>query len=414
MCWQISYTASRSQGLKKRGYISGKARILAQYLLLGLYQITFGLYVRLRYGLKRSELTPIPKKGPFFLLGNHTNNFDGLFIQCLFHRPIRFVVTDGVFRHRMLGRLLNLVDYIPKRKSVSDVAAIRKILQVVKDGGIVGIFPEGGRNWDGVTGTITPATFRLAKSLRIPVVTARIRGAYLSDPRWADTKRHGRVEVQLRTVIEAGNHLSQKEITNKIAEALAHNEYQWQSGNRIAFKGHALAKGLERLVFVCPSCGSLGTVTSSDAGAWCKICNTRFDIDTYGFLHADSGGLPADRLDKINVWQQKKLAALFTEHPKDARLMTDEGGILLCAQTRDDLYKAVDSGNVVLTRNQIIVGRYGFDLSGITGINVYFKSHLEFRYKLNGYRIGFESPHVSAYKWQCATELAKQMMTETD
>ncbi|MGI5919101.1 MAG: hypothetical protein ACOX8N_05520, partial [Christensenellales bacterium] len=62
----------------------------------------------------------------------------------------------------------------------------------------------------------------------------------------------------------------------------------------------------------------------------------------------------------------------------------------------------------VLTRRQLILGRYGFDLAGITGINVYFKSHVEFQYQNADYRIGFESPHVSAYKWQCILELAKK------
>jgi 1-acyl-sn-glycerol-3-phosphate acyltransferase len=394
--------------LKKGGHSTKLYKTLAQYSLLLLYQITFGLYVRLRYRLKGFVHSPLPTKGPFFLLGNHTNNFDGLFVQCLFPRPIRFVVTDGVFKNKILSRLLHLVDYIPKRKSVSDVAAIRSIIDVVKRGGIVGIFPEGGRNWDGMTGPVTQATFRLVEMLKLPVVVANIRGGYLSEPRWADCKRHGRVEVHLTTVIEGGSELSLDEIEKRILTALAHNEYDWQRSVHIPYRGKALCRGLDRLMFICPICGALGTVVSSDNDAECQSCKSRFTLDIYGFLHSESGTLPADSLDRINAWQQRKLKLQFDKDPDMKRLMADKGGILLSTQKREDPFKTIDHGKVVLTRDQLMIGRYGFDLPGISGIHVYFKSHLEFKYQNVDYRIGFESPHVSAYKWQCAVELVKK------
>ncbi len=397
--------------MKKSGSSTGWAKTLAQYTLLCLYQATFGLYVRLRYRLKCFKLSPVPKKGPFILIGNHTNNFDGLFLQCFFSRPIRFVVTDGVFKKKVLSRLLHLVDYIPKRKSVSDVAAIRQIIDVVRRGGIVGIFPEGGRNWDGMTGPITPATFRLIEMLKIPVVAAKLCGAYLSEPRWADTKRHGRVEVHLDAIIQEGEDLSLEEVQKRVLKALTHNEYDWQREARIPFRGRSLSKGLERLMFMCPACGALGTVTSSGKSVWCTACNARFALDVYGFLHSDSGELPADSLDRISSWQQGQLRSLFAAHPEANRLIADDGGILLSAKTREEPYKVIDGGKAVLTRQQIIIGRYGFDLAGISGINVYFQSLLEFRYQSVDYRIGFESPHVSAYKWQCAVDLARERIT---
>ena len=130
--------------MKKAGKFNRFLKALAKYSLLYLYQGTFGLYVRLRYRLRFIVRTPIPAKGPFFLLGNHTNNLDGLFLQCFFLRPIHFVVTEGVFKNKLLGGLLRLVDYIPKRKSMSDITAIRGIMDAVRDG-IVGIFPKAAQ-----------------------------------------------------------------------------------------------------------------------------------------------------------------------------------------------------------------------------------------------------------------------------
>ena len=397
--------------MKKRSKSFRGLKIIAQYMLLFLYHVTFGLFVRLRYNLHHTYLSPVPRKGPFFLLGNHTNNFDGLFLQCLFFRPIRFVVTDGMFRKKTLAHLLNLVDYIPKRKSVSDVAAIRKIIDLIKKGGIVGIFPEGGRNWDGMTGPITSATYRLIEMLKIPVVTANIRGGYLSEPRWADNKRRGRVEVHLQTIIEGGSSLSRAEIEQKILGALAHNEYDWQNKARIPFRGRGLSKGVDRLIFICPVCGSLGTVISTNKDSMCTACKSQFTLDVYGFLHTDSGSLRSDRLDVINSWQISQLESMLNSHPQASRILTDEGGILLCSEKREAPFMPIAGGKAILTREQIIIGPYDFDLAKMSGINVYFKSHLEFKYQSIDYRIGFESPHVSAYKWQCAVEIVKKRIS---
>jgi 1-acyl-sn-glycerol-3-phosphate acyltransferase len=397
--------------LRKAGKSTGLLKTLAQYALLYLYQCTFGLYVRLRYRLKCIVHTPLPEKGPFFLLGNHTNNFDGLFLQCFFPRPIRFVVTDGVFKKKLLGSLLRLVDYIPKRKSMNDIAAIRSIMDVVARGGIVGIFPEGGRSWDGVTGSITPATARLIGKLNVPVVAAKISGGYLSEPRWADYKRRGRVEVHLETIVASGDNLSPAEIEHKITEALAHNEFDWQRKARIPFQGRALCRGLERLMFMCPVCGALGSVVSTDDEAQCSACRSRFTLDVFGYLQSDGALLPADSMDKINEWQLRRFETIIDEQPQIPRLMADDDGILFCAHSREEPFRPIDSGKVVLSRSQLMLGRFVFELSGITGINVYFKDQLEFRYHDADYRIGFQNRQVSAYKWQCAVELAKKRIT---
>jgi len=397
--------------LKNTGILKRFLKALAKYSLLYLYQGTFGLYLRLRYRLRFIVRTPLPAKGPFFLLGNHTNNLDGPFLQCFFLRPIHFVVTEGVFKNKLLGGLLKLVDYIPKRKSTNDIAAIRGIMNAIERGGIVGIFPEGGRSWDGVTGPITPATFRLIGRLNIPVVAANIRGGYLSEPRWADRKRRGRVEVHLETVIEGGAHLSPEEIERRVTAALAHNESDWQRSARIPFRGRALCRGIERLMFLCPVCSALGSVVSADDEAHCTACRARFTLDVYGFLHSDGAPLPADSMDGINAWQHRRIAEMLDETPHIPRIMADEGGILLCAPSRTEPFRRIDSGKAMLTRRQLIIGRYGFDLAGITGINVYFKSHLEFQYQNADYRIGFENPYVSAYKWQCVLEQAKKRIS---
>ncbi len=378
-------------------------------LLLGLYWVSYGLYIRLYYKLRSKDKNVLPKKGPYLLLANHSNNFDGLFLQYIIKRPIHFVVTDAMFKKKVLGKLLELVGYIPKRKLVTDSKAIRQIIRTIKQGGIVGIFPEGGRNWDGKTGSISPATYRLAELLGVPIVTACIKGAYLSEPRWADTKRRGMVEVSFEAHDVKGTKPKLKDIERSLAKALTHNEAIWQKQRKIAFKGKALSKGFERLLFVCPTCKRIGTMDSADERVLCMACGAAYRLDAYGFVHAIHGDLPADNTPELNDWQLRLLTSRFSNSEPDIVLMSDEGANLYCASSAQQPFELVEEGSLSLKRDKMIIGQRVFDISQMHGISVYFKSDLEFRHKGLDYRIGFNEKRVSAYKWNCALEVIKEL-----
>lgn len=372
--------------------------------LRGLYKATFGLYLRLRYRLRCPGKSAVPKKGPCLLLANHSNNYDGLFLQYIIGRTISFVVTDAMFKNKTLGRLMSFVGYIPKRKHVTDSAAIRQIIRAAKNNEIIGIFPEGGRNWDGKTGDISPATFRLIKMLGIPVVTARIKGSYLSQPRWAETKRRGIVEIEFNIHFADGRIPDLNTVSQTISSALAHNEALWQNERHISYKGKSLVKGLERLLYTCPSCKRIGTLSSTDDRLTCHICAASYRLDDYGFLHAVNAAAVMESIPAINDWQLSLLTERFIHAGNATTLLTDDGARLYCAKASSLPFEAEADGSLSLSKQSMLIGSRHFETARIHGAAVYFKSHLEFRYEGLDYRVGFEKSHVSAYKWNCALD----------
>ena len=378
--------------------------------LLVLFKATYGLYLKLRYNLRCPGKGVVPKKGPYLLLANHCNNFDGLFLQYYIGRPISFVVTDAIFKKKTLAKLMAFVGYIPKRKNVTDSGAIRKIIQAAKNNSIIGIFPEGGRNWDGKTGDISPATFRLVKRLGIPVVTARIKGSYLSESRWADTKRRGIVEIEFQIHFADGRIPSLDVIGKTIKTALAHNEAAWQNIMHIPFKGKSPVKGLERLLFTCPACECIGAMSSTDDRLTCHICSAAFGLDVYGFLLAVNGSLPTESISDINDWQLNLLADRFSHADIGTMLLTDENACLYCAEAADQPFMPIEQGALCLTKQSMTIGSRDFETARIQGVAVYFKTHLEFRYDGLDYRVGFKEENVSAYKWNCALDALKKNM----
>ncbi len=391
------------------------AKRTIHYIFLGIYKITYGLYISKRYRLKISPDSDYNVKPPYLLLANHCNNLDGWFLQCILSKPINFVVTDSMFKYRSLGGLLSVVGYIPKKKFVSDIKAIRQIIRTTRNGGIIGLFPEGRRSWDGKTVHIQTPTYRLIQMLKVPVVTAKIMGAYLSDPRWATTKRRGLVEVKLKTILDEKSLASMtlSEIEEKITAALDHNEFDWQRIKNIPYKGKELAKGFERLLFVCPECKNIGTMDSASEKIWCTSCGAEYFLDQYGYIHSTKGYLPTENIIDLNKWQieQLKLSFSLLKKAEDVLLCDKDAHLASTCDTKEH-FKDVESGNLTLTNNELTIGSFVFNLDDIYGISVHFKSQLTFRYKSCDYRIRFTNRRVSPYKWFSALGLIRDGIKE--
>lgn len=143
-------------------------------------------------------------KPPYIILANHVNNWDPLFINCYVNETMCFVAGDSLFRNPILKRILDFTGAIPKAKFRSDTSTIRNMINAKKHNRIIGLFPEGNRNWDGTTEPIIFATAKLVKLLDIPVVIATIHGGYLSHPRWAEHRRKGQISITFNKLWEKG------------------------------------------------------------------------------------------------------------------------------------------------------------------------------------------------------------------
>ncbi len=397
-----------NRALREKTILRIKRIILCTLVIL--YKLTFGLYLRLRYKVKLTPGSKIRIKGPCLLLSNHCNSYDGLYLQYFMQEPLHFVVTDTVFKNKILRMLFSLADYIPKKKFVSDAKTIKKIIKTVKNAGAVGIFPEGARSWDGKSLCISGALYKLVKLLKIPVVTAKISGAYFSSPRWADTKRRGRIEIDIKLLLDSDDvmQMSLRDIEEKISSALEHNDFDWQRQNMVPFRGKALAKGLERLIYMCPECQNIGTLHTAGDKLWCRACSAEYRIDEYGFLHSVNGHLPAQNINGLSDWQYEQLERIITAtDTEDGIILSDNDAKLLASESDDDPFRVLDKGLVILNKKELIIGSYSFKIKGIHGLSIYFKSGLSFRYGPRDYRVCFVDRRISVYKWCSALGLLK-------
>jgi 1-acyl-sn-glycerol-3-phosphate acyltransferase len=105
----------------------------------------FGRFVvRRRFGVRIHGAENFPPTGPVILAGNHIGVVDGPLLGLFSPRPVHALTKIEMF-HGALGRLLTAAGQVPVDRYAVDPAAVRACLRLLRDGAVVGVFPEGTR-----------------------------------------------------------------------------------------------------------------------------------------------------------------------------------------------------------------------------------------------------------------------------
>ncbi len=357
-------------------------------------------------------------RAPFVVVGNHVTILDPFILGSLLKEPVYWITSDGNMRTRLMRALLRLVGSIPKAKAIPDMQTVNWTVEVIrKRGGVVGIFPEGEQSWDGVTLPLIPATAKLLKVLKAPVLAAVIRGGYLSLPRWSWARRRGRIEIEFKLLFtrEELKSLDAAEVQERLAASLAHDEYAWQEGARVPYQALRKAEHLELALFMCPECGGIGTLRSSRSRFHCISCGLALRVDGYGRFRSFRGSAP--RFENSRDWDRwqalafaPRLEDFLKERPK-AQLFSDAGAMIFRGHKMNPL-RSLRSGTLILYAGRLelatLLGeRLSFPLAGIDGVGVLKRNILEFYVGHDLYQVRFPFRHISARKWAKGIELLR-------
>jgi len=121
------------------------------------------------------------RAGGFLLASNHISHFDPPIISSVARRKIDWMAMAEFFPVPGLGHFLRAVDAFPAARDRADRKTIRSAIERLKDGRIVGVFPEGGIR-DGARSLLGGAPLRpgastLAHMASVPIVPCVILGS---------------------------------------------------------------------------------------------------------------------------------------------------------------------------------------------------------------------------------------------
>ncbi|MCX8059171.1 MAG: 1-acyl-sn-glycerol-3-phosphate acyltransferase [Spirochaetes bacterium] len=355
---------------------------------------------------------------PYIILANHSNWWDPFLIGIFIKKPLHFIATEDIFRLFPYNFILPKLGAIPKIKFYPDFDTIKKIFEVKQNNGIIGIFPEGERNWDGNTLQIVPSTIKLLKKLSLPVVICLLKGAHMVYPRWAKTYRKGNILVHFTHLItkEEIDNLDEEALYNLINEKFSYNEYEFYRDKKALFLGKNKSKGLGNFLFICPHCKSINKNDSKGNFFYCRNCGYEVFINKYNFFElSKTSKVNTFYFDNPYEWNKWQISYISDQIKQNSinYFYKDKGIILFSRKKKGSLFK-INSGTLKLDKNSLIVHTLRgkdiiFELKKIASINVLYRNILDFYYENSFYRIIFENSKISAYKYVITIKALKSI-----
>lgn len=101
------------------------------------------------YRIEIIGLEHFPKDKGVLLCANHIHNFDPPVVGITAPRPVVFMAKEEIFRVPILKTIVKKLNAFPVKRGMSDREALRKGIAVLKEGKVLGIFPEGTRSKTG-------------------------------------------------------------------------------------------------------------------------------------------------------------------------------------------------------------------------------------------------------------------------
>lgn len=250
-------------------------------------------------------------KGPAIVVASHTCDMDHI-LSALTLFPIRptYIVSEHFMHNPSTARLLKLMHVITKKMFTPDVSTIRNILRAKGENAVIVIFPEGRLSCYGRTLPVADGTAELIKKLGVNLYSWKAEGAYLSFPKWRDKgdSRYGEIHASVKLLLSADEvaEKSVNEIKQITDTAMFHDDEAAMDG--VKFECEDTSRGVQRILFKCPSCLKEGTITAGGGHIRCE-CGLDATLDSYYKLH----NAPFNTLNEWFDWQQSSID-VETEH----------------------------------------------------------------------------------------------------
>lgn len=229
---------------------------------------------------------PRKEKGACFILWNHLSRFDHSYIQKIMY-PHRFNMVAGYceFFRSHLHTVFKMQQILPKKNFCVDVAGIKAILSIIKQGGAVSMAPEGLATVTGMNEQIIEGVGKLIKHAKCPVYFARFEGQSLVAPVFSSHYRSGgqsEVTVYKMFTPEDAAKMTPEEIEAKLSSEFSHNDYEYQEKNHFKWdtKGFG-CEGMEDICYKCPSCGEELHMHSEGDYIKCDACGFEMHCNEY-------------------------------------------------------------------------------------------------------------------------------------
>lgn len=154
----------------------------------------FGSAFRGLFGMRVKNREKLVSDGPVLIASNHQSFLDPPLIGNLYHESIWYLARKTLFRG-FGAWLYPKWKAIPVDQDRPDMASLKTIIRLLKEGEKVLVFPEGARTESGNLGEAAPGIGLIAVKSGVVIQPVRISGAREALPRGSARIRFSRISV---------------------------------------------------------------------------------------------------------------------------------------------------------------------------------------------------------------------------
>ncbi len=271
------------------------------FLFVFLYMIGKFL-IRFFYDVRAVGKENIPTP-PYLMVSNHNSYFDPFYIMDAMNVYMKAPLSWA--HYDRMKWLIDHVGMFPIKRYTADSSAVLKMVRALRHGGMIGIFVENERSWDGRPLNVKNGIDRLIKTLRVPILPVRIERAHMMWPRWSPKFHKGMVRVIIGKAVPHEEY--ERAFKFILRDTISENE---------KYKDY---RGIETYLWKCPKCGKISTFRSFKKGFSCASCGYTKIRPTVGEIRrthdlnypCDPNDLPIE--DEANVNGEEMRIVLNTK-----------------------------------------------------------------------------------------------------
>ena len=144
--------------------------------MYSIFRILLFYFFTIFFRIKIIGAEHIPASGGVIIAANHISLWDPPVIAAACTRPINFMAKEELFSKSVFKWIITNLKAFPVRRGTADRTAIRHAISLLKNGEILGAFPEGTRSTTGELGKPEPGIAMIALKAGVSIIPAGIIG----------------------------------------------------------------------------------------------------------------------------------------------------------------------------------------------------------------------------------------------
>lgn len=351
-----------------------------QWPIIGPLSCLLSLKWKITNRVKVKKLNTKGLKGPYILLPNHNAFMDYLTMQlAIFPNRANYIVSiDGYLGFNWI---IEKAGAIGKRKFTNDIYLIKQLITVKNNKDVIVVYPEARYSLCGTRAVIPSSVAKLAKLLKIPVVTLLNKGHHINEPFWNQKPRGVKVDPAIMKQVLSSDdvqNFSVKEIGRIIRENLEYDDFKWQKDNKIKVTKNDRAEGLHKVLYQCCECEKEYGMKTKGSELFCENCGKRWNMTFYGELEAVSGETRFSHIPDWYEWERKNVRKEIEEERYSL-----ESEVIIDALPNPKVFIEVGTGYVVHDKNGFTLkwNYLGEDYILKRSVASMYSCHIEYDFK---------------------------------